>query len=259
MEVMGLMLGSFVDDYTIRVVDVFAMPQRGTGVSVEAVDPVFQQEMIDLLKQTGRDEMVVGWYHSHPGFGPWLSGTDVQTQQSFEMLHPRCVAVVLDPIQSVPGKVVIDAFRLINPQQAMAGVEPRQTTANIGLLQKPSIQTLIRGLNKAYYSIAINYRKNDFEMKMLESLNKVAWSDSLKIKDVEENHEENETQLKELARLAELYHKQIEDEIKKTDEELVVSTVGKINPKNHLKTNIEESLTKNILQCLGTMMNTEIF
>jgi hypothetical protein len=42
MEVMGLMLGDFVDDYTVKVVDVFAMPQSGTGVSVEAVDPVFQ-------------------------------------------------------------------------------------------------------------------------------------------------------------------------------------------------------------------------
>jgi len=42
MEVMGLMLGEFVDDYTVRVIDVFAMPQSGTGVSVEAVDPVFQ-------------------------------------------------------------------------------------------------------------------------------------------------------------------------------------------------------------------------
>lgn len=31
MEVMGLMLGEFVDDYTVRVVDVFAMPQSGTG------------------------------------------------------------------------------------------------------------------------------------------------------------------------------------------------------------------------------------
>lgn len=34
MEVMGLMLGEFVDDYTVRVIDVFAMPQTGT-VSVE--------------------------------------------------------------------------------------------------------------------------------------------------------------------------------------------------------------------------------
>lgn len=34
--------------------DVFAMPQSGTGVSVEAVDPVFQTKMLDMLKQTGR-------------------------------------------------------------------------------------------------------------------------------------------------------------------------------------------------------------
>ena len=43
------------------------MPQSGTGTSVEAVDEVFQQKMIDLLKLTGRNEIVVGWYHSHPG------------------------------------------------------------------------------------------------------------------------------------------------------------------------------------------------
>lgn len=71
--------------------------------------------MLDMLKQTGRPEMVVGWYHSHPGFGCWLSGVDINTQQSFEALSERAVAVVIDPIQSVKGKVVIDAFRLINP------------------------------------------------------------------------------------------------------------------------------------------------
>merc|ERR1719198_2884799 len=116
MEVMGLMLGQFVDDFTINCVDVFAMPQSGTGVSVEAVDPVFQTKMIEMLKQTGRPEIVVGWYHSHPGFGCWLSGVDINTQQSFEALNPRAVAVVVDPVQSVKGKVVIDCFRLINPQ-----------------------------------------------------------------------------------------------------------------------------------------------
>lgn len=33
--------------------------------------------------------------------------------QSFEQLNPRAVAVVVDPIQSVKGKVVIDAFRYL--------------------------------------------------------------------------------------------------------------------------------------------------
>lgn len=90
------------------------------GVSVEAVDPVFQAKMLDMLKQTGRPEMVVGWYHSHPGFGCWLSGVDINTQQSFEALSERAVAVVIDPIQSVKGKVVIDAFRLINPNMMVS-------------------------------------------------------------------------------------------------------------------------------------------
>merc|ERR1719208_97958 len=116
LEVMGLMLGEFIDDYTIKVVDVFAMPQSGTGVSVEAVDPVFQQQMVSMLNQTGRSETVVGWYHSHPGFGPWLSSVDINTQQSFEQLNSRAVAVVVDPVQSVKGKVVLDTFRIINPQ-----------------------------------------------------------------------------------------------------------------------------------------------
>jgi 26S proteasome regulatory subunit N11 len=100
------MLGEFVDDYTVRVIDVFAMPQSGTGVSVEAVDPVFQAKMLDMLKQTGRPEMVVGWYHSHPGFGCWLSGVDINTQQSFEALTERtvvCTLVVFEREQGLIG------------------------------------------------------------------------------------------------------------------------------------------------------------
>jgi 26S proteasome regulatory subunit N11 len=59
--------------------------------------------MLDMLKQTGRPEMVVGWYHSHPGFGCWLSGVDMNTQQSFEQLNQRAVCcyfihIVIDKI-----------------------------------------------------------------------------------------------------------------------------------------------------------------
>ena len=40
---------------------------------------------------------------------------DIKTQKSFEQLNSRCVAVVIDPIQSVRGRVVMDAFRSIGP------------------------------------------------------------------------------------------------------------------------------------------------
>jgi len=259
MEVMGLMLGEFVDEYTISVVDVFAMPQSGTGVSVEAVDPVFQTKMLDMLKQTNRAQMVVGWYHSHPGFGPWLSGVDVQTQQSFEALNKRAVAVVIDPIQSVKGKVVIDAFRTINPQLMMMGIAPRQTTSNLGHLRKPSISALIHNLNRHYYSINIGYRKNELEQKMLLNLHKKNWTDGLTVKSAVAHASANEAAIKSMLDLAKQYNKRLEEAEGKTSEELLQLNVGKINPKAHLESQVEELMTSNISQTLGIMLDTVVF
>jgi len=259
MEVMGLMLGEFVDDYTVTVVDVFAMPQSGTGVSVEAVDPVFQAKMLDMLKQTGRPEMVVGWYHSHPGFGCWLSGVDINTQQSFEALSDRAVAVVVDPIQSVKGKVVIDAFRLISTNMVVIGQEPRQTTSNIGHLNKPSIQALIHGLNRHYYSIPINYRKNALEQQMLMNLHKRTWQDSLTLQDYNEHSAHNEKSVTAMLQLAKNYHKSLEEDEKLTKEQIVIKNVGKLDPKRHLEEHVDELLTSNISQCLGAMMQSVVF
>lgn len=64
--------------------------------------------------------MVVGWYHSHPGFGCWLSGVDINTQQSFEALSERAVAVVVDPIQSVKGKVQCKFVSLLEKKNIFA-------------------------------------------------------------------------------------------------------------------------------------------
>nr|POE92317.1 26s proteasome regulatory subunit rpn11 [Quercus suber] len=257
MEVMGLMLGEFVDDYTVRVVDVFAMPQSGTGVSVEAVDPVFQTKMMDMLRQTGRPETVVGWYHSHPGFGCWLSSVDINTQQSFEQLTPRAVAVVIDPIQSVKGKVVIDAFRLINPQTLMLGQEPRQTTSNLGHLNKPSIQALIHGLNRHYYSIGIGYRKTALEENMLMNLHKTVWTEGLIMPDFVTEGERNLVNLQKLVSLAEGYEKRVKEETELTKEQLRTRYVGKVDPKKHIEALGQQILEDNIVAISRQMINKE--
>jgi len=259
MEVMGLMLGEFVDDYTVKVVDVFAMPQSGTGVSVEAVDPVYQMQMSEMLRQVGRPESVVGWYHSHPGFGCWLSGVDMNTQQSFEALNQRAVAVVIDPIQSVKGKVVIDAFRLISPQTMMLGQEPRQTTSNVGHLNKPSIQALIHGLNRHYYSIAINYRKNELEERMLLNLSKKRWTDGLSLTDFEAHTGANEKLVQNLKGLSEKYIKAVKEEEELPHEKRVVANVGKMDAKKHMQQSVQTLMSSNILQCMGTMLDTVVF
>ncbi|KAM0459782.1 hypothetical protein ACHAPV_000033 [Trichoderma viride] len=257
MEVMGLMLGEFVDDFTVKVMDVFAMPQSGTGVSVEAVDPVFQTKMMDMLRQTGRPEAVVGWYHSHPGFGCWLSSVDINTQQSFEQLNPRAVAVVVDPIQSVKGKVVIDAFRLINPQLLMMGQEPRQSTSNLGHLNKPSIQALIHGLNRHYYSIGINYRKTALEENMLMNLHKHVWTEALEMDDFRTEGQKNKERLERLVSLADGYEKRVKEETELTKEQLKTRYVGKLDPKKHLEDVGQELIEDNIVSVSRQMIDKE--
>ena len=39
----------------------------------------------------------------------------------------------------------------------------------------------------------------------------------------------------------------------------MVSSVGKMNPKNHLIAHIDETMNENVMECLGTMLNTVVF
>jgi 26S proteasome regulatory subunit N11 len=225
---------------------------------------------------THSPESVVGWYHSHPGFGCWLSSVDINTQQSFESLNSRSVAVVVDPIQSVKGKVVIDAFRLIQPHTVAPGTEPRQTTSNIGHINKPSIQALIHGLNRHYYSIAVNYRKTELEQSMLMNLHKRNWTEGLRLRDFDTHKQSNEQAIKVSSRsstayfhlinmhkqsmlsLSEAYNKSVQEESTLSAEELKTRHVGKQDPKRHLEDAVEKAMGQQVLQNLGTMLLAEL-
>lgn len=187
-----------------------------------------------------------------------MSGVDINTQQSFEALSDRAVAVVIDPIQSVKGKVVIDAFRLINPNMMVLGQEPRQTTSNLGHLNRPSIQALIHGLNRHYYSIAINYRKNQLEQKMLLNLHKKSWVDGLTLTDYGHHCDLNEKVVKDMVGLAKAYNKAVDEEDKMTPEQLAIKNVGKQDPKRHLEEHVDELMTNNIVQMLGAMIANDV-
>lgn len=141
----------------------------------------------------------------------------------------------------------------------MTGAEPRQTTSHIGHISKPSHVALVHGLNKYYYSIAINYRKSESEQKMLLNLHKSGWTQSLKTQDFSQQHTSNLDLLKTMQKLTADYSKWIEEESKKTTDEFKVASVGKMNPKTHLAMAVEESLTNNVMNCLGTMLSTVVF
>lgn len=49
----------------------------------------------------GRLENAIGWYHSHPGYGCWLSGIDVSTQMLNQQFQEPFVAVVVSAVENV--------------------------------------------------------------------------------------------------------------------------------------------------------------
>ncbi|CAI5449081.1 unnamed protein product [Caenorhabditis angaria] len=262
LEVMGLMLGTFIDDYTINVTDVFAMPQSGTSVTVESVDPVYQTKHMDLLKLVGRTENVVGWYHSHPGFGCWLSSVDVNTQQSFEALHPRAVAVVVDPIQSVKGKVMLDAFRSINPLnlslRALAPTaEPRQTTSHLGNLVQPSLISVLHGLQTKYYSLNITYHLTPQEQRMIMCLNKKSWYDQLNLRKYSKLEKETDETFTKINKLLEIFTKETLEGGSKNRTEEDVKKYGRVNVKNQLEQLTGNVLNETICHQLMAMINTK--
>jgi hypothetical protein len=59
-------------------------------------------------------EVVVGWFHSHPGIGAFFSGTDRRTQAGF-FHHPFSLGWVIDPQRREQAWFVGRASRALAP------------------------------------------------------------------------------------------------------------------------------------------------
>lgn len=119
-EVMGILIGKVRGD-TMVVLDAFALPVEGTETRVNAASEAnaFLIDYIESGKRSGRLENAIGWYHSHPGYGCWLSGIDVSTQALNQQFQEPWLAVVVDPVQTMStSKVAIGAFRTLSEAEA---------------------------------------------------------------------------------------------------------------------------------------------
>ena len=139
----------------------------------------------------------------------------------------------------------------------MLGQEPRQSTSNLGHLNKPSIQALIHGLNRHYYSIGINYRKTALEENMLMNLHKHVWTEALTMDDFKHQGCENKERFQRLVTLAEGYEKRVKEETEMTKEQLKTRYVGKLDPKKHLEDVGQQLIEDNIVSVSRQMIDKE--
>ncbi|KAI3382091.1 hypothetical protein SNEBB_006365 [Seison nebaliae] len=165
-EVMGLLLG-YIKEKTYVIIDSFALPVEGTETRVNAAAEanVFMTQYIDHLNKLGRRDKPIGWYHSHPGYGCWLSGIDVQTQQMHQTYQDPWIAIVIDPIRtSQQGKLEIGAFRTF-PENTINSPEDNSDDFNVVI---PSEKRTDYGFHRnQYYSIDVNMLYSEEDKQFL--------------------------------------------------------------------------------------------
>ena len=76
----------------------------------------------------------------------------------------------------------------------------------------PSIQALIHGLNRHYYSIVIDYRKNELEEQMLMNLHKRNWTSGLSLEKFEDHQQSNEDVVDKMLKLTTDYNDRVKAE-----------------------------------------------
>jgi len=205
-EVMGLMMGK-IDGTTMIVTDTFALPVEGTEtrVNAHALAYEYMVEYLDLIKQVGRRENAIGWYHSHPGYGCWLSGIDVSTQMLNQQYQEPWVGIVIDPTRTVSaGKVEIGAFRTYPQGYKPPDDGPSEyQSIPISKIEDFGVHC------KQYYPLEISYFKSSLDSALLDKLWNKYWVNTLSssplfanrdyisgaISDLSEKLEQAETQL----------------------------------------------------------------
>lgn len=199
LEVMGLMLGH-VQHETFVVTDAFRLPVEGTETRVNAQSEAdeYMVEFLAKSREAGQTENAVGWYHSHPGYGCWLSGIDVATQHTQQMFQDPFLAVVIDPDRTISaGKVEIGAFRTY-PEGYKPPSQPSASGGGGGDVPLAKAQDFGAHADR-YYALDVSHYKSSLDSRLLEALWNKYWVQTLSASPLFTNREYGTRQIADLA------------------------------------------------------------
>ena len=93
-EVGGYLVG-IVDNGKVKIIDTTYAVKNSTPTHV-SIDEMAQFQIIKEIEKRDGKETIVGFWHTHPSMGLFLSGTDIATQKIYQALLPEAVALVCD-------------------------------------------------------------------------------------------------------------------------------------------------------------------
>ena len=123
-EVMGWLSGSIEENKDgkelIHVTQAWPI-SHGDAVSVTIDDyGTVLASILEELDKTNEKESILGWYHTHPGYGLFMSQVDFDTQKSYQKLYSKAIALVLD--QTLLSSIHL-GFKIFRLQQDLVTFE----------------------------------------------------------------------------------------------------------------------------------------
>lgn len=195
-EVMGLLIGKVVGD-TMIVMDSFALPVEGTETRVNAQTEGYEYmvQYLSTIRQVERLENALGWYHSHPGYGCWLSGIDVSTQMFNQQYQDPWLAIVVDPVRTISsGKVELGAFRTYPEGHKSDHAEPSEyQSIPISKIEDFGVHA------NQYYPLEVSYFKSSLDTHLLDLLWNKYWVNTLSSNTLVTNRDYTSGQISDLA------------------------------------------------------------
>jgi len=195
-EVMGLLMGQ-VDGDTMIVMDSFALPVEGTETRVNAQTEGYEYmvEYLTLIRQVGRQENALGWYHSHPGYGCWLSGIDVSTQMLNQQFQEPWLAIVIDPVRTISsGRVELGAFRTYPEGYKADDSQPSEyQSIPISKIEDFGVHC------RQYYPLEVSYFKSSLDTNLLGLLWNKYWVNTLSSNALSANRDYTAGQISDLS------------------------------------------------------------
>jgi 26S proteasome regulatory subunit N11 len=91
------------------------------------------------------------------------------------------------------------------------------------------------------------------------NLHKRNWTAGLELTKFEQHQKDTERVVDKMLKLTQDYNERVQQEEGKSVEQILVDNVGKVDPKRHLEAQVAHLMTTNIIQCLGTMLDTVVF
>ncbi|CDJ57237.1 Mov34/MPN/PAD-1 domain-containing protein, putative [Eimeria maxima] len=159
------------------VTDCFALPVEGTETRVNAAEEAneFMIQFLEAAEKVPMQQKVVGWYHSHPNYGCWLSGIDVCTQQLQQQHQDPFLAIVVDPIRTICNRSIeLGGFRTLLPGEEKRDDAGDAEAASSQLLPAEKVNDF--GAHwKRYYQLRVHWCANSISAPLVEQMCSASW------------------------------------------------------------------------------------